>query len=240
MNIKISLMYDGTKFYGSQKQPNKNTIEDNLLNAFRNINIDTKLIFSGRTDRDVHATAQIVNCFIPDYWTDLYKLKTVLNRKLSKSIQIRYIKEVSDSFHARYSAKKRTYRYFITTTPTNPFNDAYITYHPSINTELIQNAINKFIGIHDFEYFSKSDGGNNTSIREMYFTKFYKHNDIYVFTFIAKGFLRSQIRLMVDFLLKISDGKLTTSQLVEQLEKKEKYNFKPAPPNGLYLTKITY
>jgi len=240
MNIKLSVMYDGTKFFGSQIQPNRITVESTLLEAFKKINIETKLIFSGRTDRDVHATAQVINCIIPNYWRDLTKLKSILNRSIPSSIKIRNIKEVSNSFHARYSAKQRTYRYFITTKETNPFNSAYITYIENINDKLIQDAIKEFVGIHDFEYFSKGDGGTKTTIREIYFTKFYKHNDIYIFTFTAKGFLRSQIRLMVEFLLKISQKKLTKKQLIEQLEKKQKYNFKPAAPNGLYLSKITY
>jgi tRNA pseudouridine38-40 synthase len=233
-------MYDGTKFYGSQIQPNKITVESTLLNAFKKINITTKLIFSGRTDKDVHATSQIINCIVPDYWHDLEKLKNILNHTLCSSIKIRYIKQVSDDFHARYSAKKRTYRYIITTQPTNPFNNAYITYHKNINFELIQDAIKEFIGIHDFEYFSKSDGGNHTSIRQIYFTKFYRYKEFYIFTFTANGFLRSQIRLMIEFLLKISDKKLTKKQLIEQLNKHHRYNFKPACANGLYLSKVTY
>ena len=77
MNLKFEIAYDGSSFFGSQKQPNKNTVEDELLKAFKNINIDTKIILSGRTDRDVHATKQVFNAFIPDYWSDFEKLKKV-------------------------------------------------------------------------------------------------------------------------------------------------------------------
>ena len=112
MNLKFEIAYDGSTFFGSQKQANKNTVEDELLKAFKNINIDTKIVLSGRTDRDVHATGQVFNSFIPDYWEDLEKLKEILNNKLSKAVKIKKISKVNDNFHARFSAKKRVYNSF--------------------------------------------------------------------------------------------------------------------------------
>ncbi|MEA1913785.1 MAG: tRNA pseudouridine(38-40) synthase TruA [Campylobacterota bacterium] len=240
MTIKLTIMYDGSKYNGSQKQPEKNTVEDCLIEALVNLNIHTKLIFSGRTDKDVHASGQVISCAIPNFWNDLMKLKNSLNHHLPSSIRIRHIKIVDDNFHARYSAKKRTYHYIVTTTQPNPFESPYITYHKHINPQLIQEAIQRFIGVHDFEYFCKAGGGTTTTVRQIYSTRFHQHKDKYIFTFTAKGFLRSQIRLMMEFLFKVSDGKLNVDQLVEQLNKKSHYNFKPAPANGLYLAKIIY
>ena len=71
MNLKFEIAYDGSSFLEVKSNQIKNTVEDELLKAFKNINIDTKIVLSGRTDRDVHATGQVFNSFIPDYWEDL-------------------------------------------------------------------------------------------------------------------------------------------------------------------------
>lgn len=68
MNLKFTLAYDGSLFQGSQKQPNGMTVEDKLLKAFKKINIETNIVLSGRTDKEVHATGQVFNCFVPDFW----------------------------------------------------------------------------------------------------------------------------------------------------------------------------
>ncbi|OCL87519.1 tRNA pseudouridine synthase A [Aliarcobacter thereius] len=240
MNLKFTISYDGSAFFGSQKQTNKNTVEDELLKVFKALNISTKIILSGRTDKDVHATKQVFNCKIPDFWEDLIKLKEVINRKIIKSINILKIEKVNDDFHSRFSAKERTYRYLITTKKTNPFNSKYITYVKSIDEELLQKAIKEFIGVYDFLYFHKTGSQKEQTKREIYNTKFYKYRDIYVFKFTANSYLRSQIRLMVGFLLAINEKKLSIEDLRNQLRLK-KHIFKiPISPNGLYLSRIKY
>lgn len=240
MNLKFEIAYDGSSFFGSQKQPNKNTVEDELLKAFKNINIDTKIVLSGRTDRDVHATGQVFNSFIPDYWEDLEKLKEILNNKLSKAVQIKRISEVNDNFHARFSAKKRVYRYIITSKPTTPFNAKFVTYIKNIDEELLKSAIKEFIGVYDFKYFHKTGSEKDNTKREIFDTKFYKYKDIYVFKFCANSYLRTQIRLMVGFLIAINDKKLTIEDLKKQLNCEKNIFKTPIAPNGLYLARIFY
>lgn len=240
MNLKFTVAYDGSLYLGSQKQPNKNTIEDELLKAFKTLNIETSIVLSGRTDKEVHATGQVFNCIIPDFWTDFFKLQEILNKRLPSSIQIRHIVKVDENFHSRFHAKKRVYRYLITTKPTTPFNDKFITYVKSVDEELLKEAIKEFIGVYDFKYFHKTGSDKDVTIREIFETAFYKHKDIYVFKFVANSYLRSQIRLMVGFLLAINDKKLTIEDLKKQL-RCEKNIFKiPIKANGLYLAKIKY
>lgn len=240
MNLKFKVSYDGSCFQGSQKQPNGQTVEDKLLYAFKKINIETNIVLSGRTDKEVHATGQVFNCFVPDYWEDLFKLKEILNKNLPSSIKILAISRVEDNFHSRFHAKKRTYRYLITSKQTNPFNAKYITYVKNIDEDLLKSAIKEFIGVYDFKYFHKTGSDKEVTIREIFDTAFYKYKDIYVFKFTANSYLRSQIRLMVGFLLAINDNKQTIDNLKEQL-KVEKHNFKlPAIANGLYLAKVQY
>lgn len=240
MNLKFVVAYDGSSFNGSQKQPDKNTVEDELLKVFKRLNIDTKIVLSGRTDKEVHASGQVFNCEIPSHFDNFSKFKEILNRHLPSSIMIRNINKVEDSFHSRFHAKRRVYRYLLTTKQTTPFNDKYITYVGNIDEKLIQEAIKEFIGVFDFKYFHKTGSDKEITVREVYDTCFYKYKDIYVMKFTANSYLRSQIRLMVGFLLNISSGKLTIEDLKAQL-RLQKHIFKtPAKANGLYLAKIYY
>lgn len=240
MNIKFTISYDGSVYKGSQRQPEGGTVEDELLKVFKRINIDTKIVLSGRTDKDVHATGQVFNCEIPSFWSSLSKLKEVLNRQLPSSIKVNNLTKVSDEFHSRFHGKKRVYRYLVTTKPTTPFNDKFVSYEPNINEKLINEAIKEFIGVHDFKFFHKMGSDKDITVREVFKASFYKHKDIYVFRFEANSYLRSQIRLMVGFLLQISRGKLTKEDLIDQLNLKKHIYKVPALPNGLYLAKIKY
>ena len=199
MNLKFLISYDGSLYKGSQKQPNKQTIENKLLQAFKRINIDTKIILSGRTDKDVHATGQVFNCIVPDFWNNFSKLKATLNQQLPSSIRIHHIKKVKEDYHSRFHAKKRVYRYLVTTKNITAFNNNFITEVKSIDEQKIKEAIKEFIGVHDFEYFHKQGSDKDITVREIFDTKFYKYKDIYVFKFTANSYLRSQIRLMVGF-----------------------------------------
>ncbi len=240
MNLKFIVAYDGSSYLGSQKQPNKNTIEDELLKAFKTLNIDTSIVLSGRTDKEVHATGQVFNCVIPDFWTDFSKLQEILNKRLPSSIQIRHIVKVNEDFHSRFHAKKRVYRYIITTKPTTPFNDKFITFVKTVDEKLLKEAIKEFIGVYDFKYFHKTGSDKDVTIREIFETAFYKYKDIYVFKFVANSYLRSQIRLMVGFLLAINDKKLTIEDLKKQLNCEKNLFKTPIKANGLYLAKIKY
>jgi tRNA pseudouridine38-40 synthase len=240
LKIKITLSYDGTMFNGSQIQPDFPTIHSKLLEVLTLINIKTTLNFSGRTDKGVHAFKQVVSCDVPTYWKDIQKLQEVLNRQLPHSIQIRNIQKENDDFHARFSAKKREYRYLITSKKLSPFTSNYITYYDKINIKKIDEACKLFIGIHDFELFSKKGSDPHSTVREIFAINFYKYKDIYILNFKANSYLRSQIRMIVDFIMKISSGKLGLTDLKEQLNKKKLISWTLAPSNGLYLSKIHY
>lgn len=241
MKLKGTISYNGNKFYGSQIQNEHISIASVILKALNSINIDTKIDFSGRTDRGVHATNQVISFDIPDIWNSrIEELKDILNKSVAPYINFKSLVAVASSFHARYSAKKRVYRYIVTTKKTTPFNSDFITYIDYIDEELIKTAISSFVGTHDFEFFAKSNTQIQTTIRTMYCTQFYKYKDIYVFKFEANGFLRTQIRLMVGFLIALNSKKVTIDDLNDQLNKKRVVYNKPAPSNGLYLCRVKY
>jgi len=241
MKVKITLSYDGSQFHGYQSQKDgTKTVANTLQDAFSSFGIKSKINASGRTDTGVHATGQVIDIDLPAYWSDLNRLKNYLNRVCQPSIMIGKIEVVKEDFHARYSAKRRVYRYIIKGGKPSVFFSPYLLYHDRIDSKAIVDAMVLFEGVHDFEYFSKSGSDPKSTIREIYSCYFYKYKDFYVFRVEANGYLRSQIRMMVDFLLKISDKKLSKEALKEQLEKKKIHNRSLAKPNGLYLAKIKY
>lgn len=240
MNIKLTISYDGTKFNGSAKQPKKITVQGELENALRTLGIIGKTVFSGRTDKDVHSTNQVVSFKVPSFWEDLNKLKIAIDKLIGHFILIKKIEHVSDDFHARFSAKSREYRYIISMQTTTPFTHNYFYHHKDINLELLKDASKVLIGKYDFSCFSKNGSDPKSTIREIYDIKIYKYKEFMIFKFKANSYLRSQIRMMVSFLLKISDGKLSVKDLENQLLKKEITSKTLAPPNGLYLTRINY
>ncbi|WP_373001972.1 tRNA pseudouridine(38-40) synthase TruA [Sulfurimonas sp.] len=236
MRCALTIAYNGTDFLGSQAQKSSsNTILGNLEKVLLQLSIDSKIIASGRTDKGVHATGQVCHIDLPPFWDDLEKLKRVLNEMLPPSIRIKYAKEVDAEFHARYSAKKRVYRYIIKESKSNPFEDNFITFLDSVDFEKLEKNIKLYIGEHDFANFMKTGSDTKSSVREVFKAFAYKHNGYIVLNFEANGFLRSQIRLMVSALLK-----LEKKELEEQLKCESNYKIKPAPSNGLYLARIKY
>lgn len=239
--VKITMSYNGSAFMGSQQQPTTTqTVIGTLIIALRRLRIHTLPKGSGRTDRGVHATHQVMHLDLPHYWSDLGRLVDMLNLHLPPSIRIRRIEFVDHDFHARYSARKRVYRYIIKEGRSNPFEDDFTTFVPSLNREAITDAIRSFAGTHNFELFKKSGTDMEHFIRIIYRAYAYSHKGYFVLVFEGNGFLRSQIRLMVGFLLRISAGKATKEQLIEQLNCVKRHSTDIAPHNGLYLTHIKY
>ena len=236
MRCALTMAYNGTHFLGSQIQSEtSNTIFGQLEKVLLQLGIDFKVIASGRTDKGVHATGQVCHIDLPEFWDDLEKLKRVLNEMLPHAISVKNIKEVDDEFHARYSAKRRVYRYIIKEGDSNPFEDNFVTFINKINFRAIQNNIKLFVGEHDFKEFMKTGSDVSSTTRIIYKAFAYKHKGFIVLNFEANGFLRSQIRLMVGAILKLNQ-----EQIEEKLISKSSYKVKPASSNGLYLAKIKY
>lgn len=236
MRCALIISYNGSNYLGSQTQKSsKNTIFGNLKHVLNEVNIDSKVIASGRTDKGVHAIGQVCHIDLPTFWSDLEKLKSTLNEMLPPSIRIKSIKKVNDDFHARYSAKKRVYRYIIKEEKSNPFENDFISFLDDINFKEIEKNIKLFCGEFDFKYFMKTGSDINSTTRIIYKAFAYKYKDYIILNFEANGFLRSQIRLMVGALLKLN-GK----EILEQLNCQKNHKIKPAKCNGLYLTKIKY
>ncbi len=236
MRVVITVAYDGTSYFGSQIQKETpNTVFGAIEKVFKALNVHSSPTPSGRTDKGVHATGQVFHIDLPEYWQDIQRLKAACNAMLPTTIQIKKIIEVETNFHARYSAKKRSYRYIIKDSPSNPFEHNYVTFLSDVNFKNIQENIALFKGEHDFENFMKTGSDTKSSLRVIYKAFAYKYKGSIILYFQANGFLRSQIRMMVGSLLSLSKEAID-----EKLNLKKNHKIKLAPANGLYLVKIQY
>jgi len=240
LRVKAVIAYDGSAYLGFQKQKStQNTITYDIENALHSLHIDSTIVGSGRTDAGVHATGQVIHFDIPKYWHDLKKLKLNLNRKLT-SIRFKHIAFVSSDFHARFGAKKRIYRYILKTKEPTLFEQKYISHYAPFDATLLTEALSTFEGKHDFDFFRKTGTDTHTSIREIYSTTYKQYGDYHIIYFQANGFLRSQVRMMVDMAMSCAKEAYTLAQLKEQLQCKIKHSTKLAPQEGLYLAKVIY
>ena len=240
MRVKAIIAYDGGYFKGFQKQKSTtNTITTHIEKALTSLGIHDSIKGSGRTDAGVHATGQVIDFLLPDFWIDLEKLKNALNQKL-KYISFKHISFVSEDFHSRFSAKKRVYRYVFKSTTPSIFEQNHIGYYSSFDQELLTKALNVFEGEHDFSNFIKTGSITHTNIRHIYKAHYKAFNNYHIIYFEANGFLRSQVRMMVESAMQVSQELLSLEELEEQLVLKKRHITKLAPPEGLYLARIIY
>ncbi len=240
MRVKAVIAYDGSVYQGFQKQTTTGrTVTGNIEKALRSLQINASIVGSGRTDAGVHATGQVIHFDLPEFWSDLDKLKLNLNRKLTE-IQFKHLSHVSHDFHARFSAKKRLYRYVFKTQKPSVFEQRYISYYPEFDTALLIRSLNLFVGKYDFDYFHKTGSVTHTTVREIYKSNYVQRHNYHFIYFQANGFLRSQVRMMIDAAMKCARGEMTLKQLTEQIECQEKHSTSLAPPEGLYLASILY
>ena len=238
--IKNIIAYDGGRIEGSAIQPKKKTVQGEIEQALKKLGSDGKTNFSGRTDKGVHGTYQVVTTWVPYFWSDLNRLHRSLQKMLDDGILVKKIEKTTDQFHARFSAKKRAYRYIFSIDPLTPFNNRYLVYHPHLDIKMIQDVIGIFEGRYDFGYFSKTGSEPKSTIREIYSAKVYRYKNTIVLRFVANSYLRSQIRLMVGAILAFNDHLLTKEELQEQLAMKRCYTKRLAPAEGLYLSRVWY
>ncbi|MCO4846101.1 MAG: tRNA pseudouridine(38-40) synthase TruA [Sulfurovum sp.] len=240
MRVKAVISYDGSRYQGFQKQKStKMTISTAIEEALASLQIDSPIVGSGRTDAGVHATGQVIHFDLPDFWNDLEKLKLNLNRKLT-DISFKHISHAINDFHARFGAKKRLYRYVFKTQKPSVFEQKYISYYEEFDPELLIKSLKTFEGKHDFNFFHKTGTVTHTTVREIYRTDYVERNGYHFIYFQANGFLRSQVRMMVDTAMSCAKNEMTMAQLHEQLNCQIKHTTKLAPPEGLYLAKILY
>ena len=232
VKLKLIYSYDGSKFSGSQSQPHGRGVEDVLRAALGRVGIFAPLISSSRTDKGVHALRQVscVECTV--HW-ELPRLKELINRHCAPYIFVRHISPVPRDFHPRYDAVARCYRYVLNHGRPSPFLSDFCVFYPRIDLATLNAALANFIGEHDFSEFMKSGSDIKSPVRELYIARAYSFRNLTLINFKANGFLRAQVRLMVANALKSvqSGRKISFSRALSRI---------PFPPNGLYLSSVSY
>jgi len=240
MRVKAVIAYNGTRFQGFQKQTStRQTITTTIEEALGTLGITSPLTGSGRTDAGVHATGQVIHFDLPEYWKDLNKLRSHLNGKL-EDVHFKHISIVDQDFHARFSAKRRIYRYCIKSTEPTIFEKDFVSYLLLNNTLKLEEALACFIGEHDFSYFLKTGSETKNNVRQIYKAYHIQRGRYHYLYFEANGFLRAQVRMMIDFAVRVANEEFTLEQLREQLTLLAIHSRRLAPPQGLYLARVIY
>lgn len=240
MRVKAIIAYDGSRFGGSQIQPHTSSVAGTITHALKALGIDDSPLFSGRTDKGVHATGQVISFTIPPFWSNIQRLQQTLNQSLSPYIFIKQLSVVPDSFHPRFDAKARLYRYMFHTSSFNPVL-AHSVNQRYVDEKRLQDVVPYFYGEHNFIYFKKNDPWMKENfVRTLFRVSCYRYHSLVILSFLGNAFLRSQIRLMVGALLAFHDHKITSLQLQEQLNAQQHHTHELAPAHGLYLAKVLY
>ena len=242
MRYKLTVSYDGYNYMGFQIQNELDTIELELMKAFNKLlNVDVKVYPSGRTDRYVHAKGQVCHVDL-DIDIPEYGLMKGLNAYLPNDIYIKEVEKVNDEFHARFSAIKKEYRYYINIKEYDPLTIRYLPYIPNLNLEAMLDAVKLLVGTHDFKGFaSASIDERKPTVKTIYSIDIINHGDKLEFIFIGNGFLKYQIRRMMGIIVEIGKGRFTKDKITEILELKNPQDSKYILDGcGLYLEKVYY
>lgn len=241
-NIKLTYSYDGSEFFGFQRQPGFRTVQGELEKALRTVfkkKID--LVSAGRTDRGVHAKKQVSN-FYTTSKIPLEKMKRIINGLIPNDILILDVQEVDLDFSSRFSAKYRSYEYYIGE-ERNPFQSRYVTFvNEKLDLERLNKIVSPLIGRHDFANFKLSDCASNTTVREIYEARFERVDEKTIKLYVkGNAFLKSQIRIIVGTVLSIYFGRKPEDYLIELLKNPNvQYPKTVAEPFGLHLFDIEY
>ena len=247
-NILAAIAYDGTRYYGYQKQPNQitiqNVIEEILGKLFKeSVNITA----SGRTDKGVHADEQIINFFVNKDLMEkitIKKLPRILNDLLPKDIKVKKTLIVSKDFHARFSARVRMYRYQINLSSIYSIGkelNYYYRFSSFFNLQEFQRYLEIFEGYQDFSTFSSIHDKSLNKYRHLFKIDSYIKGSILVIDLYANAFLRSMVRSIIGNSLFLYQKKQSVNMVKEWLKACDPLIAKHrVSANALTLKKVFY
>ena len=243
-NIRLLLEYDGTGYHGWQRQLDAATIQGVLEAAVARLTqTRVAIIGSGRTDAGVHARGQVAN-FRTESVIPLQAFHQGLNSLLPKDIVVLAATEAEPSFHARKSARAKSYEYRILNRPDrSPLHHHYAWWiAPSLNLVAMAGAAAVLPGEHDFTAFRASGSDNINPVRRVLAAEWRNAPGGWLsFTITATGFLRGMVRSLVGTLVEVGRGKAPPTKLAELLASGARHLAGPtAPPQGLYLVEVFY
>lgn len=241
---KLTIAYDGTRYAGWQVQPRHTTVQGELERVLKELTgHPVRVESSGRTDRGVHARAQVAHADLKTR-TPVGKLQVGMNALLGPDIRILRVQHVPDSFHARYSAKGKEYRYFIWNHPVmDPFLRHTRTHiRDVLDVDGMTQAAAKLTGRHDFAAFSANPNREiDGTVRHLYALDVRKRGYEIVIRAHGDGFLYKMVRSLAGYLIRVGRGELTPDSAAMILDSKIRTARVPtARPEGLFLWRVQY
>ena len=243
MRYAIGLEYDGSQFYGWQVQRQEPTVQGCLELAVAAVaDHDARVTCSGRTDTGVHALCQVAH-FDSDSHRPERSWVLGLNSNLPAGVSVLWIREVDDSFHARFSAFARSYRYVILNRWIRPALDAkrMSWCRTPLDADRMNRAARHLLGEHDFTSFRARACQARHAVREIQQIAIARQGNVVSLDVTANGFLYHMVRNIAGSLLQVGSGEQETSWVKEVLEKMDRTQAAPtAPPEGLYFLGARY
>jgi tRNA pseudouridine38-40 synthase len=241
LTYKITISYDGTDYFGWQRQPDKKTIQGTLENVLYNfLSKKINVLGAGRTDAGVHAVGQVAH-FRADMKLENSELQQAINGQLPHDIRVTTLEKTGPDFHARKSALSKIYQYRIfNTRDISPFLIRYALYIPApLNITKMKKAAAHFIREDDFSAFSSNRLLH--PVRNVFRSEIRKKGEEIIYTVEATGFLKYMVRTLVGTLLEIGKGKLEPKDIDKLFKQKKRSLSAPtAPSKGLCLVKVKY
>ena len=243
MRIALGLEYDGTAFCGWQTQPGGCGVQDHLEQALRQFTQSkVETTAAGRTDAGVHATAQVVHLDTQVQREDHSWVRGT-NANLHEGARVVWATTVPDDFHARYSARARTYRYLLMNTPVAPavLRGRAGWHHRPLDAALMERAAAQLLGEHDFSAFRDAQCQAKSPVRTLGEIRVERRGNLVAFTLTANAFLHHMVRNIVGVLITVGQGKQPAGWVAQVLAARDRTRGGiTAPPGGLYLAAVRY
>ena len=243
-NYKLKISYDGSRYFGWEHQPDRETIQGKIETVLaRMVDKDmVDVIGAGRTDAGVHARAMIANVQL-DTQMSPEEIRDYANRYLPDDIAILEVREAADRFHARYRAVGKTYQYTCFDGPVKPVFDRkyYTPMDQELDVEAMQEAAHFLEGKHDYKSFCGNSRMKKSTVRIVDTITVRRRKGYVYLTFHGTGFLQNMVRIMSGTLIEVGLGRKRPEEVGEILEACDRKVAGPtAPAKGLCLLKVDY
>lgn len=247
-NYKMTISYDGTRFYGWERQLTTNmTIQgklENVLNRMLELpeGETVTVIGAGRTDAGVHARAMTANVLLDTGKTE-DEIRTYMNQYLPEDISVNELKVCADRFHSRFNAKGKTYCYTFWCADRKPvFDRKYVTViEERPDVDRMRRGLERLVGTHDFKSFCGNNKMKKSTVRAIFDAGIKEQGPYIRIYFHGSGFLQNMVRIMSGTLLEIGLGHMEPEEIDAILEKQQrKFAGPTAPPQGLCMMNVDY
>jgi tRNA pseudouridine38-40 synthase len=243
MWFRAKVAYDGTGFYGFQRQGAFRSVQGDIETVLATVLGQSPTVYgAGRTDTGVHATGQVI-AFDANWAHPTDALERAININLPRDIAVREIARCETRFSPRFEAVSRTYEYTAYVSAVrNPLRDRFACQIESVlDLDAMNLAAKAFLGEHDFAAFGSPTTDTDNTVRRVIRAEWRLSGDTLVFTIEANAFLYRMVRRIVNALFKVGRGKLTIADVIEALASKDQNRITGlAPACGLCLVNVSY